>query len=185
MKLTKIQEVLKFRQSDWMKNYIGFNTEKRAKTANKFEKNFFKLMANSVNGKTIENLRKRISVKIANNEKDFVKRVSKPTYISRRIFDKYFAGIHEIKAVLTLNKPVYVGFTVLIKLSEWLMYDFRYNFGRIKFDAELLFTDTDSLTYEIKSGDVYEEFFKHKHLFDFSNFSKDSTIIKMKWLLAK
>ena len=157
-----------------MKNYIGFNTEKRAKTASKFEKNFFKLMANSVYGKTIENLRKRISVKIANNEKDFVKRVSKPTYISRRIFDKYYAGIQEIKAVLTLNKPIYVVFTVIIKLSEWLMYDFRYNFVRKKFDAELLFTDTDGLTYEIKSEVVYEEFFKHKHLFDFSNFSKDS-----------
>ena len=54
------------------------------------------------------------------------------------------------------------------------MYDFHYNFIKKHFDAELLFTDTDSLTYEIKSEDVYEEFFKHKHLFDFSNFSKDS-----------
>ena len=54
------------------------------------------------------------------------------------------------------------------------MYDFHYNFIKKNFDAELLFTDTDSLTYEIKSEDVYEEFFKHKHMYDFSNFSKDS-----------
>ena len=53
------------------------------------------------------------------------------------------------------------------------MYDFHYNFIKKHFDAELLFTDTDSLTYEIKSEDVYEEFFKHKHLFDFSNYLRD------------
>ena len=54
------------------------------------------------------------------------------------------------------------------------MYDFHYNFIKTNFDAELLFTDTDSLTYEIKSEDIYEEFFRHKHLFDFSNYPKDS-----------
>ena len=72
-----------------------------------------------------------------------------------------------------LNKPIYVGFTVL-ELSKWMMYDFHYNFIKKNFNAELLFTDTDSLTYEIKSENVYEEFFKWKDLFDFSNYSKDS-----------
>ena len=66
-----------------------------------------------------------------------------------------------------LNKPMYVGFTV-IELSKYLMYDFHYNFIKKKFDADLLFTNTDSLTYEIKSKDVYEKFLKYKHLFDFS-----------------
>ena len=96
-----------------------------------------------------------------------LKQVSKPTYISRKIFDKNVAAIHEIKPVLTLNKPIYVGLTVL-ELSKWLMYDFHYNFIKKNFDAKLLFTDTDSLTYEIKSED--EEFLKHKHLFDFSEY---------------
>ena len=72
-----------------------------------------------------------------------------------------------------LNKPIYVGFTVF-ELSKWLMYDFHYNFIIKKFDAEWFFTDTDSLTYEIKPEDVYGELFRHKHLFDFSSFSKDS-----------
>ena len=72
-----------------------------------------------------------------------------------------------------LSKPIYVGFTVL-DLSKWKMYDFHYNFIKKNFNAELLFTDTDSLTYEIKSENVYEEFFKWKDLFDFSNYSKDS-----------
>ena len=101
-----------------MKNYFDFNIEKRTKALNKFEKNFLKLMINSVYGKTMDNVRKRISVKIVNNKKIFFKCVRKPTYISQRFFDKYYATIHEIKPVSTLNKPNYVGFTVL-ELSKW------------------------------------------------------------------
>ena len=112
-------------------------------------------------------------VRLVKNQKDFLKYTSRPTHITHKIFGKNYAAIHEIKPVLTLNKPIYVGFTVL-ELSKWLMYDFHYNFIKKHFDAELLFTDTDSLTYEIKSEDVYEEFFKHKHLLDFSNYPIDS-----------
>ena len=107
-------------------------------------------------------------MRLVNNEKDFLKYSSRPTYITHKIFGKDHAAIHEIKPVLILNKPIYVGFTVL-DLSKWKMYDFHYNFIKKNFDAELLFTDTDSLTYEIKSENIYEEFFKWKDLFDFSN----------------
>ena len=121
----------------------------------------------------MENLRKRINVRLVNNKKDFLKYTSRPTFVTHKIFGKNYAAIHEIKPVLILNKPIYVGFTVL-ELSKWLMYDFHYNFIKKNFSAELLFTDTDSLTYEIKSENVYKEFFKRKDLFDFSNYSKDS-----------
>ena len=173
MKLTKIHRVLKFKQSDWIKNYIDFNTAKRTNAANSFEKYFFKLMINSAFGKTMENLRKRINVRLVNKETDFLKYTSRPTHITHKVFGKNDAAIQEIKPVLTLNKPIYVGFTVL-ELSKWLMYDFHYRFIKKHFDSELLFTDTDSLTYEIESKDVYEELCKHKHLFDFSNYPKDS-----------
>ena len=113
------------------------------------KKVFFKLMINSVYGKTMENLRKRINIRIVNNEKYFLKYTSRPTHISHKIFDKNYAAIHEIKLVLTLNKPIYVGFAVL-ELSKWLMYDFHYNFIKKKNDAELLLSDTDSFTYELK-----------------------------------
>ena len=128
-------------------------------------------MINSVYGKTIENLRKRINVRLVNNAKDFLKYTSIPTYVTHKLFNKDYAAIHEIKPVLVLNKPTYVAFAVL-DLSKWMMY----NFIKKNFNAELLFTDTDSLTYEIKSENVYEEFFKWKDLLDFSNYSKDSKI---------
>ena len=118
LKLTKIHKILKFKQSDWMKISIDFNTEERRNAVNSFEKYFFKLMINSVFGKTMENLRKRISVKRVVNEKDYLKHTSKPTFISTKIFDKNYATIYEIKPVLTLSKPIYVGFTAL-ELSKW------------------------------------------------------------------
>ena len=91
------------------------------------KKNFFKWMINSAFGKTMENLQKRINVRLVNNKKDFLKYTSRPTHIIHKIFDKNYAAIHEIKPVLTLNKPICVRFTVL-ELSKWLMYDFHYSF---------------------------------------------------------
>ena len=100
-------------------------------------------------------------MRLVNNEKDFLKYTSRPTYITHKSFGKDYAAIHEIKSVLILNKSIYVGITVL-DLSKWKTYNFHYNFIKNNFDAELLFTDTDSLTYEIKSKGVYEELFKWK-----------------------
>ena len=113
MKLTKIHRVLKFNQSDWMKKYIDFNTQKRMNAANDFEKDFFKLLINSVYGKTMENLRKRMNVRLVNNGKDFLKYTSRTTYITHKTFGKGYAAIDEIKLVLILNKPIYIRSTVL------------------------------------------------------------------------
>ena len=113
MKPAKIYRVLKFKQSNWMKKYIDCNTKKRMCATNDFEKDFFKLMINSVYGKTMENLRKRINVRFVNNKKDFLKYTSKSTYVTHKLFNKNFATIHEIKPVLVLNKTIYGGFTVL------------------------------------------------------------------------
>ena len=77
----------------------------------------------------MENLRKGIGVRLVNNKKDFLKYTRRPTHIAHKIFGKNDAAIHEIKPVLTLNKPIHVGFTVL-ELSKWLMFDFHYNFNK-------------------------------------------------------
>ena len=92
-------------------------------------------MFNSVYGKTMENLRKRINVRLVNNEKDFLKYTSRRTHITHKIFDKDYAAINEIKPVLTLNKPIYVGFTIR-ELSKCFMHEFNYNFIKKYFDAE-------------------------------------------------
>ena len=84
-------------------------------------------MANSVFGKTMENLRKKINVKLVNNGKDYVKYVSRPTFVFQKIFSKNFVAIHKVKPILLLNKPIYLGFSIL-ELSKLLMHDFRYSY---------------------------------------------------------
>ena len=130
------------------------------------KKIFFKLMINSVYGKTMDNLRKKINVRLVNNKRDFLKYTSRPTHITHKPFGKDYATIHEVKPVLTNQ--------FILELLFYYNFMFHYNFIKKNFDAEWLFTDTDSLTYKIKSTDVYEEFYKWKDLFDFSNYSKDS-----------
>ena len=131
---------------------------------------FFKLMNNRIFGKTIENLRKRINIKLVNNAKDYVNYLSKPSLVSQKIFSKNFIAIHEIKP---LNKSIYVGFSTL-DLSKLLIYKFHYKYIKCKFEANLLFTNTDSLVYEFKTEDVYGSFCKGKNLFDSSDYSLNS-----------
>ena len=152
MVVRKIHKVLKFSQSDWLKGFVLFNTEKRMNAANEFEKAFFKLIINSVYRKTMENVRKRVNVKVINNEKDYLKVVSRPSFVSQKILDKNLVAVHKMKSVLLLSKPIYVGFSIL-ELSKMIMYDWHYNYFVNKFDRRLLFTDTDSLVYEIKGVD--------------------------------
>ena len=174
MKLTKIHWILKFKQLDLLKDALIVIQTKEKNAANSFEKQFFKQMINSVYGKTMENLRKKINVRLVNNAKGCKKYVSKPNFVSQTIFDKNVAAIHEIKPFLSLDKPIYyVGFNVL-DLRKFKMYYFYYNYIKKKIDTKLLFTDTDSLTYEIKTDNVYEDFYEDKYLLDFSNYPKDS-----------
>ena len=95
MKLVSIHGILQFKLSDWLKKYIDFNTNKRKNAANSFEKDFFKLMNNSIFGKAMENLRKRISVKLVSNAKDFIRYISQPSFVSQEAFSENFV-IHEI-----------------------------------------------------------------------------------------
>ena len=172
MKLTKVHKILKFKQSNWLKEYVEFNTKKRQESTDEFNKKFLKLVINCVYGKSMENIRKRINVRLINDSKKYLKCVSKPNFIPPKIFDKNFVTVHQIKTVLTLNKPIYLGFWIL-ELRKLLMYKFHYDYVCNNFDGRLLFTDIDSLVYEINSDSVYEQWFKDKDLFDFNGYQNN------------
>ena len=128
MILKKIHRILKCKQKDWIKPYIDFNTERRKEATNESDKNHFKLLNNAVYGKTMGNMRKRIKIRIVKNAEDFIKYTSRPTWVNwRKVFENNLAAIHEKKISLILNKPIYVGFTVL-EIRKLEMYNFHYNF---------------------------------------------------------
>ena len=175
LKLKKVHRVLEFDQSPWLAQYINFNTQKRMNAKNAFEKDFFKLMNNSVYGKTCENLRKRVDVRLVTDQNKLSKVASKPTYVNSKIFTEDLVAVHKIKETLKLDRPAYVGMCIL-DLSKTLMYDFHYNYIKKRYNnkAKLLFTDTDSLCYEIETQDIYEELWQDRNLFDNSDYPKDS-----------
>ena len=158
LKLKKIHRSIKFIESEWMKPYIEMNTNLRTKAKNNFEKDFFKLMNNSVFGKTMENIRNRVNVKLVNTEERLKKLSAKPNNKSCKIFNENLISVHMKKTSLTMNKPVYLGMCIL-DLSKTIMYDFHYNYIKPKYEAKakLLFTDTDSFLYEIETEDFYKD----------------------------
>ena len=175
MKLKKIHQGIKFNESEWLKPYIDLNTNLRAKAKSNFEKDFFKLMNNSVFGKTMENIRNRVNIKLVNTGEEFKKLSAKPNYESRKIFNENLVSVHMKNTSLTMNKPVYVGMCIL-DLSKCLMYDFHYNYIKKKYGdrAKLLFTDTDSLLYEIITEDFYKDISEDvKNKFDTSNYPEN------------
>ena len=132
-------------------------------------------MNNSVFRKTMENLHKRVDVRLVTNEKKLDKLTSKPTFVSSKIFNENLMAVHKVKETLTLNRPAYVVMCIL-DLSKTLMYDFHYNYIKKKYNnrARLLFTDTDSLTYEIEAEDVCKDFWNDKDMFDNSDYPERS-----------
>ena len=157
MILTAVHRGISFNQSPWMESYIRKNTELRKCAANSFEKDFFKLMNNSVFGKTIENIRKRQNIILVDDRAKALKLSSRPNFDRATIFDPNLVAIHMKKTEVYFNKPIYVGQAIL-DLSKTLMYDFHYNYIQEKFSkANLLFTDTDSLMYAIQTDDFYND----------------------------
>ena len=133
-------------------------------------------MNNAVFGKTLQNLRKRINLKLTSNEDIYTKHASRANFISAKMFNENLFAINIIKEELVLNRPIYVGMAIL-DLSKLFMYDLHYNYMLKKYDRKyikLMFTDTDSLCYEIKTADIYKDLFQDKELFDNSNYPENS-----------
>src|SRR5678815_3999169 len=175
LKITKIHRGIKFEESAWLKKYIDLNTDLRTKATNDFEKDFFKLMNNSVFGKTSECIENRVDVRLVCDEKEAIKLTAKPNYDGRTIFDENLIAIHMKRTKLYYNKPIYLGMSIL-DVSKTLLYDFHYNYIKSKYGdrAKLLFTDTDSLAYEIKAEDFYADIAPDiRSRFDTSDYPKD------------
>ena len=175
LKLTHIHRGIKFKESPWLEKYISLNTKLRTEAKNEFEKDFFKLMNNSVFGKTMENIRNRVDVKLVNNKKQAEKLSAKPNYKHCNIFSEDLVAIHMKMTKLDFDKPVYLGMCIL-DLSKTLMYDFHYSYIKQKYGdkAKLLLTDTDSLMYEIQTEDFYKDISGDvKDRFDTSGYPSD------------
>src|SRR6218665_540229 len=158
LNIVKIYRGIKFEESAWLKKYIDLNIEVRTRFSNQFEKDFFKLMNNSVFGKTLENIENHLDIKLVCDEKEAIKLSAKPSYDRATIFDENLIAVHMKRTKLFYNKPIYLGMCIL-DLSKTLMYDFHYNYILPKYAerARLLFTDTDSLAYEIQTEDFYKD----------------------------
>ena len=172
VELVKVNKVLKYSQKDFMKQYIMLNTNLRTISKNDFEKDFYKLMNNSVYGKTMENVRNRINFRLISTEDESLRVKNMKRFT---IFNENLVGVHIQKTLVKLTKPIYLGMNILDD-SKHLMYNFHYNFMLKKIKREnidLLFTDTDSLCYTIRNQDIFQIMKENKELFDLSNYPKD------------
>ena len=175
LKLKKVLRVIEFQQSKCMKAYIILNTRLRKDAKNEFENDFFKLMNNSVFGKTMENIRNHKNMKLVTSDKKYLKYVMKPNFKDGFPFSKHLFAVEMGKTEIKMNKPVYLGQAIL-DLSKTLMYEFHYDYMRPKYGSKvsLCYMDTDSFVYEIEAEDFYRDIAKDvEKRFDTSGYSKD------------
>ena len=173
--LEHIHRAIEFKQLAWMKEYIDFNTKLRTAAKNDFEKDFYKLMNNSVFGKTMENIRKHTNIKLITNRVAYLKPVMKPNFKSGVLFGENLMGCKMGKIKVIMNKPVYLGQAIL-DLSKIVMYEFHYDYMKQKYPEglTLCYRDTDSLIYDIDTEDFYKDIAADvKDRFDTSGYNHD------------
>ena len=167
--LLKVHRVISFNQSTWLKKYIDLNTELRQKAKNDFEKDFFKLMNNSVFGKMMEDVLKRCNYQLLTQSQSH--KIPRMFNIQNRTtIGENLILLHKTPQEVILDKPIYVGFSIL-ELSKLHMYKFHYGFMMKKYGPEkckLNMTDTDSFCYWVETQDIYKDFSHHLELFDIS-----------------
>ena len=156
--LEHIHRAIEFDQSAWMKSYIDFNTQLRTCATNDFEKDFFKLMNNFVFGKTIENIRKHRNIRLVTNRESYLHTIMCSYFKSGVLVGENLMGCEMGRIKVVMNKPVYLDQAIL-DLSKILMYEFHYDYMVPKYrdNLTLCYMDTDSLAYQIKTGDFYAD----------------------------
>jgi hypothetical protein len=172
--LVEVHEVVTYEQEKFMKPFIDFNTAKRAQAKNDFEKDMFKLMNNSVYGKTMESVRKRKNIDVLKTDtKKFMKWVADPGYKGRKTIAANFVVAERGQRNILLNKPIYVGASVL-DLSKLHMTGFWYDYIRPLYpSAKLHYTDTDSLVYTVESPTEPDFHGRKGSMFDTSDLPKN------------
>ena len=159
LRLDRIHRAIEFDQSPWLKTYIDLNTQLRMAATDDFEKDFFKLMNNSVFGKMIENIRKHRNIKLVTTEEKYLCTVMKPNFKSEVLFGEKVMGCEMGKIKVVMNKLVYLS-QAIPDLSKIIMYEFHYDYMVPKNSLEklkLCYMDMDSLVYEIKTEDFYTD----------------------------
>ena len=173
LKLTKVHRVISFNQSTWMSSYINLCVNERKIATSSFEKDLWKLFMNATFGKSMENVRKRVNFELKTDEHLCLKAIAKPSYKRCIKFSEYLIGVESRVLSVNLNKPIFVGQSIL-DISKLNMAIYHYDHIKKIYPNEqskLLFTDTDSFCYEIYTDDVYTDMMKYNELYDFSNFN--------------
>ncbi len=183
--LQKVHRVISFRQEAFVRPYVELNTKRRREAKDKHEKNTWKLAVNSLYGKTIERVEKRLNFSLCVDEKKVRKCIASPFFKSSVIFKDNLVGIHKYKKEILLNKPTQIGAAVL-ELSKLYMYQTLYDklptiFSiptqpRVPIQFDLLYMDTDSFILDIATDDLEPFLSANKDFFDLSNYSKDSQL---------
>ena len=173
MKLKKIRRGLIFEEKPFMQGYIDKNTKLRMQAKNAFENDFFKLMNNSVFGKTMENIRKRVNICLTKEAKEAEKLVNRENFDQVKIFDEFLIAVKMKKTSLHFDKSIFVGMSIL-DLSKTLMNEFFFSFAKTKWKKmKMLYTDTDSLFLEIETDDFFAVIAEDvERWFDTSDFPK-------------
>ena len=158
LKLKKIHRIIEFNQEAWLKPYIDMNTELKKAAKNDFENDLFKLMNNSVFGKTMENIRKHKDIKLVATNKKRSKLVSEPNYHTINLISEDLSITEMKKTKVKMNKSIYLGLSTL-EISKILMYEFWYDYMKPKYgnDVKLCYMDTDNFIINIKTNDFYED----------------------------
>ncbi|XP_025265606.1 uncharacterized protein LOC112638322 [Camponotus floridanus] len=176
LRLTRIHRALRFSQSPWLRGYVELNTRLRTNASNDFEKNLYKLMNNAVFGKTMENVRNRVDVRLATRwDSRFGALISKPNFHSRSVFSENLMAVELRKLEARINKPIYVGMSIL-DISKIRLYAFHYEYMSPLYGdkSKILYTDTDSLIYSVECEDAYERMKRDIDRFDTSDYAVDN-----------
>ena len=157
MKLKKVHRVIHFKQQAWLKPDIDMNTDLRKDAKNDFEKDFFKLMNNSVFGKTMENVWNHRDIKLVRTNAQRRKYVSEPNYMTSKCFSKDLMAIEMGKTEVLMDKPVCLGQAIL-DISKTLMYEFYYDYLKPKYGdkVKLCYIDRDNFIIHIPTEDFYK-----------------------------